>query len=368
MSGNAGDRAASGDWLTYFGTYTDDGSASARRSVGIYGARLDGASGQLDIIEQRDGIVNPSFIAPHPFRPLLFAASEREDVAEVVAMSIDLQSGILDILGRQTFDGHAACHVSVDPQGAGVYVANYGSGDAARLALGADGRLGPARSTAPHQGRGPNPDRQASPHAHSITPCPKGEHFYVADLGIDALMAYAIDEDRGVLVAVESLRLPTAPGAGPRHFTFHPGQRHAYLLNELDATIDAMRFDGDTGVLERIHTISTLPDDFAGENLAAEIAVHPSGRWLYASNRGHNTLAIYDVDVGGRLTRRGWVSTEGDHPRHFAISPDGRWLVVANMFDDAAVVFAVDPDRGSLSRASRLGLPRPSCVRFVPSS
>ncbi len=354
------------DWITYFGTFTQDSSDAG--SVGIYVTRLNGATGRIERIGEVEGLLNPSFLAIHPNERFMYVVSEHDASAEVLAMAIDRVTGMLTPLNEQGVPGRGACHVSVDPQGHAAYVANYGSGNAARLPILDDGTLGPAHATPPHVGSGPDAIRQETAHAHSITPCPKGEHFYVADLGIDGLMAYELDLTSGRLVAVDELHLPTEPGAGPRHFTFHPHRPYAYLLNELNSTIDVMRFDGASGRLTRLQTVSTLPSGFTGTNLTAEVVLHPGGRWLYASNRGHNSLALFEVSVDGLLTPRDWASTRGDHPRNFNITPDGRWLVVANMFDSLAVVFAVDAPTGALAFTTDYRVPRPSRVEFLAAT
>lgn len=354
--------------ITYFGTYTlaappDQGQGS--QSAGIYVARLDEATGQLEIVGERDGIINPSFQVLHPNGKYLYSVSEREDGGEVIAMSIDRSNGALTIIGRRALAGKGSCHVSIDPSGEAAYVANYWSGTVGRLPIAADGTLGPASETAPHRGRGPHPERQNQPHAHAIRPCPAGKYFYVADLGIDKLMVYQVDAETRRLVARETLHVDTVSGAGPRHLTFHPNNRILYLINELNSTIDVMTFDADTGVLGLIQTISTLATGDNQFNTTAELVVHPSQRWLYASNRGANSLAIYEINEDFTLKSIGWAPTRGDHPRNFNITVDGRWLVVANQFDNMVVVMSVNTETGALTYTGSIDLPQPSCVTFL---
>jgi 6-phosphogluconolactonase len=351
----------------YIGTYTDGDSQ------GIYMSELDLASGELSQPVLAAKIVNPSFLAIHPNRKYLYAVSEipgsdGHKSGAVAALAIDPRTGQLKLLNRQSSEGAGPCHLSVDATGSAVLVANYGGGSVASLPIGPDGRLAPAASAIQHQGKSVNPQRQEGPHAHSINLDPKNRFAVAADLGLDEVLVYRFDPDKKSLTPNDPPAAAVAPGAGPRHFAFHPGGKFAYVINEIGNTITAFDYDGEAGVLKEMQSISTLPDDFNGTSYTAEVVAHPSGKFLYGSNRGHDSIAMFSIDQDtGRLTSLGQEPTGGKTPRNFAIDPTGAYLLAENQDSGTITVFRIDQESGRLTATGHsLEVPRPVCVRFLP--
>jgi 6-phosphogluconolactonase len=257
----------------------------------------------------------------------------------------------------------------VDKSGKAVLVANYGSGSVAVLPVKEDGSLAEASAFVQHSGSGPNPKRQQAPHAHSINVSPDNRFAIAADLGLDKLLVYRLDAAKGTLTPNDPPFAKVDPGFGPRHFAFHPDARHAYVINEMASTVTALTWDAARGVLNPVQTISTLPKDFKGDSTCAEVAVHPSGRFLYGSNRGHNSIAVFGIDrAKGTLTPVEHVSTQGKTPRNFGIDPTGSYLFAANQDSGNIVMFRIDAKTGRLTPAGQtLEAGAPVCVRFVPA-
>jgi 6-phosphogluconolactonase len=344
--------------ILYVGTY------SVRGSEGIYVLDFEAESGRLRIAGVTARLRNPSFLALHPREPWLYAVCEEDAAGAVAAVALAGASpGV--ILNHQPTRGMGPCHVAADPRGEFVAAANYRSGSVSLFPLGDQGRLEPVCDLAQHSGSGPVADRQEGPHAHSVNFDPTGRFLIAPDLGIDRIMVYELDRAAGKL----RLHVPGGEivhaGAGPRHFTFHPHGPWAYLINELDNTVIAYRWEAEAGRLQTLQALSTLPEGFAGTSYCADIHVHSTGRFLYGSNRGHDSLAVFTLDAAsGLLEPRGHVPTGGDHPRNFTISPNGAWLLAANMNSDNIVVFRIADDR-SLSRVGEpLSLPSPVCLVF----
>lgn len=353
----------------YIGTYT----SPTNGSKGIYLVDLDMRSGELtDRGLVAAEVRSPSFLAVHPSRRFLYAVSELNEfqgqkAGAVSAFAIDAQTGKLKLLNQQPSGGQGPCHVTVDPAGKCVLTANYTTGTVAALPIDNEGRLREPTSIIQHTGSGPNAKRQQSPHAHSINLDPVGRFAFAADLGADKVFIYRLAAKDESLVANDPPFAQVAPGSGPRHFTFHPTGRFAYVINELNSTITALSYDADRGVLKELQTVPTLPKDFAGRNFPADIHVHPTGRFLYGSNRGHDSIAVFTVDeLTGRLTAVGHASTGGKNPRNFAIDPSGRWLLAANQDSNTIIVFRIDPRTGLLTaRDGALAMPSPVCLRPV---
>jgi 6-phosphogluconolactonase len=280
----------------------------------------------------------------------------------VSAFSIDAATGQLTFLNRVASRGADPAHLSIDPSGRWVLVANYTGGTIASLPIQVDGSLGEAADVVHHVGSGPNRDRQEGPHPHMIMSDPDGAFVLVPDLGLDTVVAYRLDTSNGRLVAEPSAGGKLAPGAGPRHLVF--AGEYVYVLNELGCTVVAHSYVG--GRLEHVQTVSTVPSDFAGENTTAAIRVAPSGRFVYASNRGHDSLAIFEVDqASGQLTPRGHTSTGGRTPRDFSIDPSGKWLLAANQASETIVTFSVDTNVGALEPTGHVvQVPRPVSLVF----
>jgi len=351
-------------FFVYLGTYTTGKSAGK----GIYVARFDAGAGELSEAELAAEIANPSFLALHPSRPLLYAVGETggPQGGTVSAFAIDRGSGRLNLLNQAPSRGGGPCHVVVDRTGRYVLVVNYGTGSAAALAIRDDGSLGDSTAFIQHSGSSVNPKRQQGPHAHSVNLSPDNRFAIVADLGLDQVLVYRFDDAAGSLQRNDPPFARVAPGAGPRHFAFHPSGRFAYVINELASTVTAFRWDARRGVLSEIQTISTLPKEFSGENYTAEVVVHPDGRFLYGSNRGHDSIAVFSIDRQGKLTFVETTPTQGSFPRNFALDPTGRWLLAANQRSDNVVLFRVDPKTGRLSPANRtIRVGSPVCVRFL---
>lgn len=345
------------DWIAYVGTYTGGDSK------GIYAFQFDDSTGKLAAAGLAAETSNPSFLAVSPNRRFLFAVNE-ESAGSISAFSID--GGKLTLLNTVSSRGAGPCHVALDKTGQWLFVANYNSGSVAAFPVHDDGSLGGASAFEQHSGSSVNPQRQAGPHAHSVNVSPDNRFVLVADLGLDRILTYRIDPAKG-LVPAEPL-FKAQPGSGPRHLTFSPGGRFAYAINEMLATITVFQYDASAGSLREAQTISTLPAGFNGANSAAEIAVHPSGKFLYASNRGHDSIAIFRVDPAkGTLTAAGHVSTDGKTPRNFAIDPSGRFLLAANQDSGNIVVFRVDRKTGGLTPAGAgVKVPSPVSIVFVP--
>ncbi len=353
-----------GKVMLYVGTYTSGGSK------GIYRFELDPATGALTPAGAPTETVNPSFLAIHPSRRFLYAVNETGETATdpsggVSAYAIDPSTGALTFLNRQPSEGAAPCHVSVDAAGRHAFVANYAGGTVAVLPIGPDGRLGPASAVARHEGHGVKPE-QKEPHPHSVNLDAANRFAFVADLGIDRVVAYRFD-GKGRLARHDSGSVAVAPGAGPRHFAFHPDGRRAYVIDELDSTITRLDYDASAGALKVAQTISTLPAGYDGKNSTAEVAVHPNGRLLFGSNRGHDSIAIFTIDPAtGALTAAGHQPTGGKSPRHFAIDPTGTYLLAANQVSDTIVVFRIDPSSGRLTPVGEpVRAPRPVCLRMM---
>jgi 6-phosphogluconolactonase len=354
----------------YFGTYTGPRSTS----TGVYVSRLDLASGALSAPELAVEAASPSFLAAHPQGGFLYAVNEvgrfeDKPTGSVSAFAIDRATGRLTLLNQQASAGGGPAHLTVDKAGRHVLVANYGGGSVAVLPIDADGRLRPASSSMQHTGSSVNPTRQKAPHAHAINLDPDNRFAYVPDLGLDKVMIYRFDAAKGVLTAAEPPFAATAPGAGPRHIALAPTGRTAWVINEIDCTIAAFTRDAGAGALTMLQTISTLPE---GEGVkqgfsTAEVLLHPSGRFLYGSNRGHDSLTVFAVDPqSGRLTFVQNQPTLGRTPRGFNIDPSGAWLVAGNQDSNTITVFRIDRQTGRLTPTggpTTLGMP--VSVEFV---
>ncbi len=349
----------------YVGTYTSG------ESKGIYRLDLDPRTGALTPSGEPTATVSPSFLAFHPSGRFLYAVNETgesrtDESGGVSAFAIDAQSGALTFLNRQLSGGPAPCHLWLDKQGRHLLLANYWGGSVAVLPVEADGRLAAATQVVRHEGRGVNPERQEGPHAHSVQLDPTERMALVADLGLDMLVAYRFDGARGTLAPYEKATVRLAPGAGPRHFAFDPGGRFVYVLNELSSTVTALAYDAAGPSFTELQSLSTLPAGFKGENTTAEVVVRPDGRFLYASNRGHDSIAIFARDPAtGKLTAAGHRSTLGKTPRNFAIDPTGTFLLAANQDSGSIVVFRIDPRGGGLEPVGApVRVPQPVCVRM----
>jgi 6-phosphogluconolactonase len=348
--------------LILIGTYTNNTG-----SQGIYAVRLDPQTGALSapVLAVKAG--NPSFLALAPGGGRVYAVSEFAPEAE--GFALDVGAGTLRPLAApQGPRGRSPCHLALDATGRMAVVTQYGDGYVASVAIGGDGSLSPAAtSKIQHAGRGPHPTRQEKAHVHSATFSPDNRFAFVCDLGLDRIYCYRVDPGRGALAPHEPAFTATAPGAGPRHSKFSGDGHHLYVINELNGTIDAFAYDGARGALTHLQAVPTLPADFTGENTCAEIRVHPNDRFVYGSNRGHDSLAVFAREPAtGRLTFIERVPSGGAHPRNFALSPDGGWLVCANRDSHNLVVFKVDGATGRLTRTAHTASVRsPVCVLFT---
>jgi 6-phosphogluconolactonase len=340
---------ATGTTYVYIGTY------ARGDEDGIYAFKTDPDTGALTPVGAVSGVANPSFLAVEPTRPCLYAVAEVGEVAGekgggVAAFAIDPRSGKLTPLNSRSAVGEGPCFVSVDATGRYALVANYGNGSVAMLPIEADGRLGKASDYVKHQGSSVNPDRQKEPHGHSLTPDPTNRFALACDLGLDKVLVYRLDRDAGKLPPHTVPFARVQPGAGPRHLAFHPSDHYVYVINEIDSTVTAFLWDGERGTLNEIQNLSTLPDGFKGNSSCAEIVAHPSGRFVYGSNRGHDSIAIFTVnEATGHLTAAGHEPTQGKNPRNFNLDPSGRFLYAANQDSDSVVVFRVDKETGRLT-------------------
>jgi len=345
--------------LIYIGTYT------RTISQGIYSVRLDRATGALSTPELVATTANPSFVALSPDRSHLYAVCESDTLAAPFAVNIDTGRLVPDIV--RSSGGKAPCHLMVDHSDRCLVVAHYHTGIVAALPIAEDGSLGAAGSIIAHTGRSVHPERQTGPHVHSVNISPDNRFVIVCDLGLDQVFTYALDPARATLTPAATPFIATAPGAGPRHSAFSPDGRHVFVINELDSTMVSYRYEAATGALTPLDTRSTLPDGFAGTSHCAEVRVHPNGRFVYGSNRGHDSIVVFGFDAdSGRLTPVEHVPTGGRNPRNFALSPDGAWLVAANQNSDSLRVFRVDPATGRLTATGHTAsVPLPVCVQFA---
>ncbi len=346
--------------LLYVGTYTDE-----HRSDGVYLLRMDRRSGQLQSVGSVAVGPNPSFLAIHPNGRVLYAVNEVAQ-GSVGAFAIAGDSGALTRLDEQPSGGSAPCFVSVDKTGRVVLVANYDSGTVGLIPIRPDGALAPINSVSLDLGQGPNAERQSGPHAHCIVADPTNRFALSADLGADRVFVYRLDPDHQSMRLVDAGYATMRAGAGPRHLAFHPTLPLVFVANELDSTVATLRFDAAHGALSLLETRSTLPAGWAGTNFPADIHVAPSGRTVYVSNRGHNSLAVFSVAASsGALSLEQSVSTDGDWPRNFSLDPSGRWLLVANQRSNSIVVFGRDEKTGKLTASGqRIDVASPVCLRF----
>lgn len=347
----------------YVGTYTSSKPGEEHREAGILRYAVE-ADGVLRYIAAETSGHNPSFLTVHPSKQFLFSVNELRE-GEVSAFSIDPKTGGLTRLNHQPTDGWAPCYLSTDPAGRWLLSANYFNGSFAVHPIQADGRLGPMADHIQHEGKGPNQSRQERAHAHSIAFVPGGNFVFCCDLGIDEVRVYRLDNITGKLTLHSQAH--AAPGAGPRHFAFHPTLPYVYIANELGNTVTQAAWDAKAGTVTLMNSWSTLPEGYAEETTVADIHFHPSGRYLYVSNRGHNSLAMYRVDSEtGELTLLGFQETRGAIPRNFAISPDGKFLYAANQATDNIVCFRLDENSGLLSATgAEYAAPSPVCLQFL---
>lgn len=357
-------------YFMYVGTYTQEGGSTSR---GIYVFRYDPGSAKVTSLGLAAQTINPSFLAVHPNHRFLYAVNEvgnykGQKSGGISAFAIDSTTGKLTLLNEVASGGADPCYITVDKTGGFVLVANYTGGSVSVFPILKDGSLGEASAFVQHTGHGTNPKRQEAPHAHSIDLSPDNRFAIVDDLGLDETLVYKFDSSKGSLTLNDPRFAKADAGAGPRHFALHPNGKFAYVIHEMGSTVSVFDYDAAGGVLHPAQTISTIPKDFAGLNEDAEIEVHPSGKFLYASNRGHDSIAVFAIDPNkGTLTLIEYVPTKGQSPRNFQIDPTGKLLFAANEKSDNIVMFRIDAHTGRLTPTSKvLDISQPVCVKFVP--
>ncbi|QRK12807.1 lactonase family protein [Archangium violaceum] len=354
-------------WI-YVGTYTSGGSE------GIYLCRLDMATGALERVGVTRGVAEPSYLALEPKGRYLYAVNELTEFegqpsGAVSAFAINPQSRELTFINQRPSEGGAPCYLDVDAKGGFVLVANYVGGNVAVLPIQEGGGLGTAVDKKQHEGSGPNAQRQEAPHAHQIRLDAANRYAFVSDLGTDKIMLYRFDEQQGKLTPGTPPFVSSKPGAGPRHLTFHPNGRFVFSINELDSTITAYAYDAAQGTLTALQTLTTLPDGYNRSNDCGDIHVSPDGRFLYGSNRGHDSIVVYSIDSEGTLTYVEHVTTRVKWPRNFAIDPTGTYLLVANQKDNSVITFQRNAQTGKLTPVGQpLAVPAPTCLLVVPPS
>lgn len=360
--------AGAAEYFVYFGTYT------GAKSKGVYVSRMNAGTGKLGDVDLAAEVTSPSFLAVHPNERFIYAANEvsqfeGKPAGAVTAFAIDPKSGRLTRFDEESSGGSGPCHLVVDRSGRAVLVANYGGGSVAVLPINKDGSLKPASAFVQHTGSSVNASRQKEPHAHSINVDAANKFAVVADLGLDKLMIYKFNSRSGSLAPATTPFALVRPGSGPRHFAFHPEGRQAYVINEMACTVTVFRYESRKGELFEEQTVSTLPKDEKQkpEFSTAEVQVHPGGKFLYGSNRGHDTIAVFRIDPeSGRLSVVDHTPTGGRTPRNFGIDPTGKFLLAANQNSDSVVAFAIDQKTGRLTpTGQRLEVGSPVCVKFV---
>ena len=353
--------------FVFVGTYT------RTTSEGVYVLRMDESTGELSHVSHVGGVTNPSFVALNPAGTVLYAVAEvasedGEAAASVTAYSIDRDAGSLTPINTRSTGGPGACHLQVDATSRYVCVANYHGGSVAMLPLNDDGSIEPLSHFVQHEGSSVNAGRQQSAHAHSFNIDPTNTFGFVPDLGQDKIVTYRLDFENGKLLAGDPPFITSsAPGAGPRHFDYHPNGKLVFVINELGNTITSYRYDSSAGTLTELETVPTLPDGWSGDNTTADVHVSPDGRFVYGSNRGHHSLVIYYVNQAtGAMTYVGHESTRGETPRNFGIDPSGQFVLAANQDSDNIVSFRRDQSTGKLeATGAEIAVPMPVCLKFL---
>lgn len=354
--------------LVYIGTYTN------AKSKGIYAFRLDSATGKLTPVGLVAETPSPSYLAISPNHKYLVAANEvsnfgGEKAGAVTSFSINPDTGKLTQLSQQSSRGDGPCHIWVDNTGKSVLVANYGAGNIAALPLHADGKLSPSSAFVQHKGTSVDASRQEGPHAHCILTSPDNKFVLAADLGLDKVLVYHLDPVKGTLTPNNPPAGTVKPGSGPRHIAFHPGGRYAYVINEMGLTVTAFNYDAAKGTLKEFQSLSTLPAGVTGKDFStAELRMHPSGKFLYGTNRGHHSIAIYSIDQSnGHLTFVGAQSSGVKTPRGMGIDPTGKFLIAGGQDSDNLTVFRIDGTTGKLTQVGApVPTPTPVDVTFLP--
>src|SRR5580693_1062830 len=346
--------AAKGQYIAYVGTYT-----AKTTSKGIYAYRFDSEKGQLTSIGVAAESTDPSFLAVHPNGKFLYAVNEIGNFnggvsGAVSAFAIDAKTGALKFLNQVPTRGAGPCYVSLDKNGAYVLVANYDGGSIASFPVQADGSLGTTSGFVQHSGSGPDKERQEGPHAHWIGTSPDNRFALAVDLGLDQVLVYGFDSGKGIFTPILTGFAKMKPGAGPRHLAFHPNGKFAYVLSEMESSVTVFSYQAKNGGFSSLQTISTLPKDYSGPKEAAEIAVHPSGKFLYTSNRGHDSIAIFAIDE-----KKGTLKSLGQ-------VPTGAYLLAENQESNNIVIFHIDAATGSLTPTGQaVDVPSPVCLTFV---
>lgn len=333
----------------------------------IHAFRVDSKRGEMKPVHRTTNVENPFFLALSPNRKFLYSihTPDFSDKVndEIAAFRLEGDTGRMKLINRQSAQGTTACYLDVDASGRTLVVANYASGSVASLPIGRDGSLGKAATFVQHKGKSVNPSRQEGPHAHCFVISPDNRFVLSADLGLDQVLSYRLDADDAELTTPRQPFVRTPAGAGPRHLTFHPNGRWVYVIHELSNAVSLLDYNKRTGILIERQTLSTLPKDFDGTSYCADVKVTPDGRFVYGTNRGHDSLAVYRVGKSGRLTTVAIVPSLGKGPQNLAITPDGRLLLCANMPGNNVAVFRIDRKSGALTAVGDpIKVPSPSCI------
>jgi 6-phosphogluconolactonase len=336
------------------GTYT------GRNSEGVYMYKFNPETAEVRLVDVAEGLKNPSFLALSPGNKYVYAVGEMEGGS---VKGLSLGDSTLTLLNEVSSAGMHPCHLDVDQSGKWIIVGNYSSGSLAVLPIKEGGILGEAIQNIEHKGSGPNKDRQASPHVHSVNISPNNKDVFVPDLGMDKVMAYRLNDSTGILT--EGKSMPVSLGSGPRHFTFHPNGKFGYVVQEMTGTVTVFNYTD--GSLETVEEVSTLPDGFEGKNSSSDLHISPDGKFLYAANRFHDSIVVFSInDETGKLTQKSHHSTMGKVPRNFAISPDGKYVLVGNQESDNIIIFVRDASSGKLTPTGQeIVVSMPVCLLFV---